>query len=219
MDCSPPGASVHGISQARILEWVAISYSRGSSRSRNQTCVSSIFCTGRQILYHRTIWEGLGCLCSNCPGSSGFLRQECEWKYYIWDVPGSGEVRWEERKPVVKGFMSELLPWATRTQSYCPLPIRQWRPQFRIVPTFPPTTTVLLFLSSDFHTSNQKKPSERETQKQPRRSLRKDTEAAGTVLQTYTWARCLSPRGSPRCQRASGSAPWSPRISALLSLK
>ena len=32
MDCSPPGSSVHGISQARILAWVAISYSRGSCR-------------------------------------------------------------------------------------------------------------------------------------------------------------------------------------------
>ena len=32
MDCSPPGCSVHGISQARILKWVAISFSRGSSR-------------------------------------------------------------------------------------------------------------------------------------------------------------------------------------------
>jgi len=32
MDCSPPGFSVHGILQARILEWVAISFSRGSSR-------------------------------------------------------------------------------------------------------------------------------------------------------------------------------------------
>ena len=31
MDCSPPGSSVHGISQARILEWVGISFSRGSS--------------------------------------------------------------------------------------------------------------------------------------------------------------------------------------------
>ena len=31
MDCSPPGSSVHGIPQARILEWVAISFSRGSS--------------------------------------------------------------------------------------------------------------------------------------------------------------------------------------------
>ena len=44
MDCSPPGTSVHGISQARILEWVAISFSRGSSQSRDQTCVS---CIGR----------------------------------------------------------------------------------------------------------------------------------------------------------------------------
>ena len=34
MDCSPPGSSVHGISQARILEWVAISFSEGSSRPR-----------------------------------------------------------------------------------------------------------------------------------------------------------------------------------------
>ena len=37
MDCSPPGSSVHGILQARILEWVAISFSRGSSRPRDQT--------------------------------------------------------------------------------------------------------------------------------------------------------------------------------------
>ena len=35
MDCSPPGSSVHGISQARMLEWVAISFSRGSSRTRD----------------------------------------------------------------------------------------------------------------------------------------------------------------------------------------
>ena len=42
MDCSPPGSSVHGISQARTLEWVAISSSRGSSHPRDQTCVSCI---------------------------------------------------------------------------------------------------------------------------------------------------------------------------------
>ena len=41
MDCNLPGSSVHGISQARTLEWVAISFSRGSSRPRDQTC---IFC-------------------------------------------------------------------------------------------------------------------------------------------------------------------------------
>ena len=38
MDCSPPGSSLHGISQARILEWVAISLSRGSSWPRDPTC-------------------------------------------------------------------------------------------------------------------------------------------------------------------------------------
>ena len=41
MDCSLPGSSVHGILQARILERVAIFFSRGSSRPRNQTQVSS----------------------------------------------------------------------------------------------------------------------------------------------------------------------------------
>ena len=40
MDCSPPGSSVHGIPQARILEWVATSSFRGSSRSRDWTWVS-----------------------------------------------------------------------------------------------------------------------------------------------------------------------------------
>jgi len=42
MDCGPPGSSVHGIFQARILEWVAISFSRGSSWSWDQTWVSHI---------------------------------------------------------------------------------------------------------------------------------------------------------------------------------
>ena len=42
MDCSPPGSSVHGIFQARILEWVASSFSRGSSWPRDWTQVSSI---------------------------------------------------------------------------------------------------------------------------------------------------------------------------------
>ena len=40
MDCSRTGSSVHGIFQARILEWVAISFSRGSSLPRDQTCIS-----------------------------------------------------------------------------------------------------------------------------------------------------------------------------------
>ena len=44
LDRSPPGSSVHGIFQARILEWVAISSSRGSSPPRDQTQVSCVSC-------------------------------------------------------------------------------------------------------------------------------------------------------------------------------
>ena len=54
MDCSPPGSSVYGIFQARKLEWVAISFSRGSFQSRDWTCIS---CIGRRILYHWATWE------------------------------------------------------------------------------------------------------------------------------------------------------------------
>ena len=42
VDRSPPGSSVHGILQARILEWVAISFSRGSSQPRDGTQISRI---------------------------------------------------------------------------------------------------------------------------------------------------------------------------------
>ena len=50
MDCSPPGPSVHGIFYARILQWGAISFSRGSSQTRDWTPVSYISCIGRWIL-------------------------------------------------------------------------------------------------------------------------------------------------------------------------
>ena len=52
MDCSPPGSSIHGILQARILEWVAISSCRGSSQPENRTHVSYVSCVGRWVLYH-----------------------------------------------------------------------------------------------------------------------------------------------------------------------
>ena len=58
MDCSPPGSPVHGILQARILEWVAMPSSRGSSLPKNQTRVScsagGFFTTGasREVCFH-----------------------------------------------------------------------------------------------------------------------------------------------------------------------
>ena len=51
MDCSPPGSSVHGILQAKILEWAAMPSSRGSSWPRDWTCVSYVSCIGRWVLY------------------------------------------------------------------------------------------------------------------------------------------------------------------------
>ena len=55
MDCSLPGSSVHGILQARILEWVAIPFSRGSSQSRDQTQVSCI--AGRASPIKQECWK------------------------------------------------------------------------------------------------------------------------------------------------------------------
>ena len=62
MDCSPPGSYVHGIFQARILAWVAISFSRGSSQPLNPGLPHC-----RQILY-----------CLSYQGSPNIL----EWVFY-----------------------------------------------------------------------------------------------------------------------------------------
>ena len=57
MDYSLPGSSVHGISQARIVERVAVSSSRGSSRPKDRTLVSGGSCIGWCFLYHWAPWE------------------------------------------------------------------------------------------------------------------------------------------------------------------
>ena len=79
MDCSLPGISVHGIFQARVLEWVAISFSRGSSQPRGWTLVSHI--AGR----HFTVW-------ATTQGSHHFLIKKlknyiltCQWFYLRTD--------------------------------------------------------------------------------------------------------------------------------------
>ena len=66
MDCSLPGLSVHGILQARKLEEVAISFSRGSAQPRDWSCFS---CVGRWMVYHWAIW-------------ADYCRQQqlCMWK-------------------------------------------------------------------------------------------------------------------------------------------
>ena len=56
-DYSLPGSSVHGIFEAKLLEWVTISYSRESSQPKYQAHISCISCFGRWILHHYATWE------------------------------------------------------------------------------------------------------------------------------------------------------------------
>ena len=85
MDWSPPGSSVHGIVQARTLEWVAVFFSRGPSWPGNGAHVSCTSCIGRQILYHWDTWK----LHTNLPKKRGFFRlisptlhEQIEASYY-----------------------------------------------------------------------------------------------------------------------------------------
>ena len=64
MGCSLPGSSTHRILQARILEWVAMPSSKGSSRHRDQTWVSYVPCFGKQILYHWATWKAHSKCCA-----------------------------------------------------------------------------------------------------------------------------------------------------------
>ena len=94
--CSPPGSSVHGISQGRILEWFAISSSRGSLQPRGWTHISWVSCTDRQILSQWATWGAAYCAgwhqigCSNRPGSFRCKRLLCFpipsscWRIMVW---------------------------------------------------------------------------------------------------------------------------------------
>ena len=94
MYCSPPGSSAHGIFQARILEWVAMPSSRGSSWPSDSSHVSYVSCNGRRVLYHGCHLVGLcwiksyltNCISSVClqhlvPNKCGF--QENKGVYYF----------------------------------------------------------------------------------------------------------------------------------------
>ena len=79
MDCSPPGSSVYGLLQARILERVVISFSRGSSQPRVQTHVS---CIGRWVLHH---WATLTCM--KCPqGGSSVWQNVKKGSLGLWNT-------------------------------------------------------------------------------------------------------------------------------------
>ena len=64
MDCGLPDSCVHGVLQARTLEWVAMPSSRRSFHSMDGNCISSVSCIGRQVLYHGATWEAPQVICS-----------------------------------------------------------------------------------------------------------------------------------------------------------
>ena len=123
-DCSPPGSSVYGISRARILEQVAISFSRGSSRPGDLTPIS---CIGRWVLYHWATWRLFTgwprvlthILCSSAwPGNSLPLRSS-----RLWDRPEQAyqHQQWEAQgrlSPDGMGWVWQgVPPWGRREKA------------------------------------------------------------------------------------------------------
>ena len=97
MDCSPPGSCVHEIFQARILEWVATSFCRGSSQPRDRTrvsCPTRRFFTNRRSIVH------------------GILQARIlEWVAFPFSRGSSQPKDWIQVSPVAGGFFTS---WATR---------------------------------------------------------------------------------------------------------
>ena len=93
MDCSPPVSSVHGVLQARILEWIAISFSRGSSQPRDRTHISHVSCICRWVPSSTTreapisVW-----LCPNPGLTNSLLRDPSFLVKYQWTEGGKKKI-------------------------------------------------------------------------------------------------------------------------------
>ena len=116
MDCSLPGSSVHGIFQVRILEWVAISFSRGSTRPRHWTLVSCI--VGRHnwatsLLYFTCVYIYLWSAVSWGFSVLGiFLGRILEWVAISFS---RGSTWPRDQNPVCHNAGRFFTVWATKT--------------------------------------------------------------------------------------------------------
>ena len=105
------GSSVHRISQARILEWITISSSRGSSQPRDQTCVSHVSCTGRQILYHWAAWEAHWATCKSVsaePRTYWFTGSKSDYVTLV-ALPEKEEVSLAKTPGIIKSHSSTCI--------------------------------------------------------------------------------------------------------------
>ena len=119
MDCSLPGSSVHGIFQARILEWVAISFSRGSSWTRDQIRVSRI------VVRSFTVWATKEASVEGKVTDKTIHLKILRQKKKSWDFPGGPIVKnppaseetwvWSlvSLIPKIPHGTGQLSPWAT----------------------------------------------------------------------------------------------------------
>ena len=122
-DCSPPGSSVHGISQVRTLGWVAMSSSRGSSRPRDWT---GIYLLGKQILCHWAtleVPEEQSSVLELQPGNAVLwlkLVSRCRHGWVQWLPWRSGMILPPQEEGGTLSPMSALVPLYVLTQkTYC----------------------------------------------------------------------------------------------------
>ena len=138
LDYSLPGSSVHGIFPGKNTGVGCISYSRGSSWPRDETCISCVFCIGRGILYHCSTWEALinqylihvglfrwlggkesACQCRKC-----WRRGSYPW---VGKIPGGGngnplqyfclDRSWQGSNPMDKGAWWATVHGITKSQT------------------------------------------------------------------------------------------------------
>ena len=150
VDCSPPGSSVHGISQARILEWVAISSSRGSSWPRDQTHDSCVSCTAGRFFTTEPLgkpYSSIGikqwvcvrdktqrqCVSYQCCGKQFALSSEADTplQYSAWKIP------WTEEPGRLQsmGSLRVRRDWATSLSLFTSM---LWKRKWQPTPVFLP---------------------------------------------------------------------------------
>ena len=122
MGCSPPGSSVCGIFQARILEQTSISFSKWSSQPRDRTHVSYVSCIGRWILYHWVTWK----IIYQCMQS----HFSCVWLCMtLWTVACQALLSKRFSRQEYRSGLPFLLQWTFLTQraNSCLLHLLHWQ--------------------------------------------------------------------------------------------
>ena len=147
MDCRLPGSSVHGIFLAKILEWVTMPFSRGSSQPKDRTLISCVSCIAGRFFTHWATWEALLLLCLplnstrrvtqlrvnllvadiwfyTISDQSGYwwqvksFQQMINLALFVWDVLDVATPFWVPGNHSVLGkWVSSLVKWLLRDHS------------------------------------------------------------------------------------------------------